>query len=76
MDIEKKYMRQVVLDLMNIDGKTKDMINAYLDLENLNIRKDLHLRKEGTKFVKPHAAYIFTTSEKITFCKFLKSVNS
>ena len=32
-------------------------------------------KKKKTKFVKPHIAYTFTTSEKIAFCKFLKSVN-
>ncbi|TYK28900.1 uncharacterized protein E5676_scaffold2406G00230 [Cucumis melo var. makuwa] len=53
MDIEKNICDRLLWTLMNIDGKTKDMINAHLDLENLNIRKDLHLRKEGTKFVKP-----------------------
>lgn len=59
---------------MNIDEKTKDLINARLDLEDLNIGKDLHLRKEGTKFVKPYFAYTFTASEKIIVCKFLNSV--
>ena len=60
--------------LLNIDRKTKDTINARLDLQDLKIQIDLHLWHEGFKFVKPHAAYTLTTHERVEFCKFLKSV--
>ncbi|KAA0037823.1 uncharacterized protein E5676_scaffold236G00710 [Cucumis melo var. makuwa] len=33
----------VISTLLNIEGKTKDTTNAWLDLEDLKIRKDLHL---------------------------------
>ena len=56
MHIEKTISDNLLGTLMNTDGKTKGMINARLNLEDLNIQKDLHLQKEGTKFVKPHVA--------------------
>ena len=54
--------------------KTKDTTNARLDLQDLKIRKDLHLVEVGNRLVKPHASYTLTTSERVEFCKFLKSV--
>ena len=44
--------------LLNIEGKMKGTINAWLDLQDLNIRKDLHLIEVSNRFVKPHATYI------------------
>ena len=74
MHIEKNVCDNLLGTLLNIEGKTKDTTNARLDLQDLNIRKDLHLQRQGTKLVKPHVAYTLTTSEKLDFCKFLKSV--
>ncbi|XP_050941518.1 uncharacterized protein LOC127149700 [Cucumis melo] len=74
MHIEKNVCDNLLGTLLNIDGKTKDTINARLDLEDLNIRKELHLQRQGTKLIKPHPTYTLTGSERIDFCKFLKSV--
>ena len=74
MNIEKDVCDNLFGTLLNIEGKTKDTTNARLDLQDLNIRKDLHLQRQRNKLVKPHAAYTLTTSEKLDFCKFLKSV--
>ena len=74
MHIEKNVCDNLVGTLLNIEEKTKDIINARLDLQDLKIRKDLHLREVGNKFVKPHATYTLTNSERIAFCKFMKSV--
>ncbi|KAA0033109.1 putative transposase [Cucumis melo var. makuwa] len=60
--------------LLNIEGKTKDTMNARLDLQDLKIKKNLHLVKVGNRLVKPHANYTLTSSERVEFCKFLKSV--
>ncbi|KAL0553710.1 hypothetical protein IC582_007613 [Cucumis melo] len=73
MHIEKNVCDNLLGTLLNIDGKTKDTIYARLDLEELNIRKDLHLQRQGTKLIKPHATYTLIGSERIDFCKFLKS---
>ncbi|KAL0559314.1 hypothetical protein IC582_003922 [Cucumis melo] len=72
--IEKNVCDNLVGTLLNIEEKTKDTTNARLDLQDLKIRKELHLREVGNRFVKPHATYTLTNSERIAFCKFLKSV--
>ncbi|KAL4030764.1 hypothetical protein IC575_009016 [Cucumis melo] len=74
MHIEKNVCDNLIDTLLNIEGKTKDTTNARLDLQDLKIRKDLHLVEVGNRLVKPHASYTLTTSERVEFCKFLKSV--
>ncbi|TYK01284.1 uncharacterized protein E5676_scaffold49G00750 [Cucumis melo var. makuwa] len=73
MHIEKNVCDNLVVSL-NIEGKTKDITNARLDLQDLKIRKDLHLVEVGSRLVKPHASYTLTSSERVEFCNFLKSV--
>ena len=60
--------------LLNIEGKTKGTMNARLDVQDLKIRKDLHLVEVGNRLVKPHASYTLTSNKRIEFCKFLKSI--
>ena len=43
-------------------------------LQDLKIRKDLHLIEFGNRLVKPHASYMLPNSERYEFCKFLKLV--
>ncbi|KAL0546349.1 hypothetical protein IC582_016257 [Cucumis melo] len=74
MHIEKNVCDNLVGTLLNIEGKMKDTTNARLDLQDLKMRKDLHLVEVGNRLVKPHASYTLTTSERVEFCKFLKSV--
>ncbi|XP_050942965.1 uncharacterized protein LOC127150144 isoform X1 [Cucumis melo] len=74
MHIEKNVCDNLIGTLLNIEGKTKDTTNTRLDLQDLKIRKDLHLVEVGNRLVKPHASYTLTTSERVEFCKFLKSV--
>ncbi|KAA0042917.1 putative transposase [Cucumis melo var. makuwa] len=74
MHIEKNVCDNLVGTLLNIEEKTKDTTNARLDLQDLKIRKDLHLVEVGNRLVKPHASYTLTTNERVEFCKFLKSV--
>ncbi|KAL4038879.1 hypothetical protein IC575_002515 [Cucumis melo] len=74
MYIEKNVCDNLVGTLLNIEGKMKDTTNALLDLQDLKKRKDLHLVEVGNRLVKPHASYTLTTSERVEFCKFLKSV--
>ena len=74
MHIEKNVCNNLVGTLLNIEGKTKDTTNAQLNLQDLKIRKDLHLIEVGNRLVKPHASYTLTNNERVEFCKFLKSV--
>ncbi|KAA0056292.1 CACTA en-spm transposon protein [Cucumis melo var. makuwa] len=54
MHIEKNICDNLVGTLLNIKGKTKDTTNARLDLQDLKLRKDLHLVEVGNRLVKPH----------------------
>ena len=68
MHIEKNVCDNLVDTLLNIEGKPKVTTNARLDLQDLKIRKDLHLIKVGNRLVKPHASYMLTSSKKVVFC--------
>ena len=74
MHVEKNVCDNLVGTLLNIEGKTKDTMNAWLNLQDLKIRKYLHLIEVGNRLVKPHVSYTLTSSEWVEFCKFLKSV--
>nr|GEX86264.1 hypothetical protein [Tanacetum cinerariifolium] len=71
---------QVVLDeenvgkslfgtLLNVPGKTKDGVNARLDLEKLGIKPELFARQEEDKTTLPSAGYTLTNTEKTSFMK-------
>ena len=51
--VEKNVCDSLIGTIMNIDGKSKNTTNAWLDLENLNVRPQLHLVKNGNKWIKP-----------------------
>ncbi|TYJ97142.1 CACTA en-spm transposon protein [Cucumis melo var. makuwa] len=54
----------------NLVEKTKDTINARLDLQDLKIRKDLHLVEYVRNKVRPEGsiAKAYVTNESSTFC--------
>ncbi|XP_062114583.1 uncharacterized protein LOC133825688 [Humulus lupulus] len=60
--------------IFSIDGKSKDAEKARLDLQDLNIRKQLHMKKKGNKWFKPVACYTLSAKERQEFCTFIKSV--
>ncbi|XP_042415329.1 uncharacterized protein LOC122004519 [Zingiber officinale] len=74
MHIEKNICDALVDTLFNIDEKSKDTFKARLDLQDMGIRSELHLKKVGDKFSKPYASYTLTLEERREFCQFLKSV--
>ena len=55
MHIEKNICDNILGTLLSIDGKNKDTEKARLDLEDLHIRKELHLQQRGDSYVKPPA---------------------
>jgi hypothetical protein len=61
---------------MNIEGKTKDTVSSRLDLEDMGIREDLHLRPVdgGESFEMPEAWYTMTKDERRAFCEFIRAV--
>jgi len=38
------------------------------------VRKELHLYKDGDRWMKPHASYTLSPDDGKKFCDFLKSV--
>ncbi|KAL3651956.1 hypothetical protein CASFOL_004958 [Castilleja foliolosa] len=75
MHIEKNICESILGTLMNVDGKTKDTVKARLDLEDMNIRKEMHLIKKGNeKYAMPAASYVMTKKDRREFCEFIRSV--
>ncbi|KAL3615942.1 hypothetical protein CASFOL_040236 [Castilleja foliolosa] len=75
MHIEKNICESILGTLMNVEGKTKDTAKARLDLEDMKIRKELHLINKGNgKYAMPPASYVMTTKERRDFCDFIRSV--
>ena len=68
MHIEKNICESLVGTLLDIDGKTKDIVKVRLDLQDINIRKELYLIHQGNILLKPHACYTLISFEKIKFC--------
>ncbi|KAI5335470.1 hypothetical protein L3X38_025603 [Prunus dulcis] len=75
MHIEKNICDNIIGTLLNIEGKTKDTINARLDMIDMNIRRALHLHRDETSLVKKYPAiYTLSPHQRQSFCEFLKSV--
>ena len=75
MHIQKNIYESILGTLLNIKGKTKDIFKARQDLEDMNIRKELHLIKRSDgKYVMPATCYTLSKAERQGFCEFLKSV--
>ncbi|WVZ50754.1 hypothetical protein U9M48_001979 [Paspalum notatum var. saurae] len=74
MHIEKNICDYIFGTFLGISGKTKDAINSRLDLEDMGIRKNLHLKRDGNSYSVPQAPYVMNKAQKISFCGFLGSV--
>ena len=75
MHIERKIYDNILDILLSLESKIKDAIKARLDLEDIKIRKELHLikRNDGS-YVIPPACYIMSNTEKKSFYEFLKGI--
>ena len=49
MHVEKNMCDSLHSIILNIDGKSEDTNNALFDLENLNVRPELYMVKDGKK---------------------------
>jgi hypothetical protein len=74
MHIEKNICDYIIGTFLGIVGKSKDTINARLDLEDMGIRQNLHLCRHGDSYCLPHAPYTMSKTQKLAFCEFLRSV--
>ncbi|PKA66601.1 hypothetical protein AXF42_Ash003256 [Apostasia shenzhenica] len=71
MHIEKNIYKSIIGILLNAIGKSKDSINARLDMVSMGIRQQLAPKVYGSRTCLPHACYTFTKEEKKRFCKVL-----
>ena len=74
MHVEKNVCDSLIGTLLNIQGKTKDGVNARLDLVDMNIREELAPKEIGKRTYLPPACYTMSRQEKISFCLCLKSI--
>jgi hypothetical protein len=56
-------------------GKTKDTLNAWMDLEEMKLRKDLHheTHENGSKKL-PTTCYTLSKQEKMSLCNCLHGI--
>ncbi|GKE41023.1 retrovirus-related pol polyprotein from transposon TNT 1-94 [Tanacetum coccineum] len=60
---------QRVGTLLHVLGKTKDEVNARLDLAKLGVKPELFAMQEEDKTTLPPVGYTLTNAEKDTFCE-------
>ena len=76
MHIEKNVSDAILGTLMNIKGKTKDTVKAWLDFINLKIRSELHPILDGDKVHLPAASYTLKQHEKALLCEMFGNLKS
>ena len=69
MHVEKNICESILCTLLDISGKTKDGLNARKDLEDWDIRHDLHPYVEGMRTYLPAAPHSLSKVEKKIFCE-------
>jgi hypothetical protein len=75
MHVEKNICDNILGTLLEMEGKNKDTANARIDLQNLGIREDLHLKPDGKGGMeKKKAEYNLTKENKKRFCEYLANV--
>jgi len=74
MHVEKNVCDSLIDTFLNINGKTKDGLDARLDLIDMNIRGDLAPIQMGKRTYLPSACCTMLKDEKISFFQCLKGV--
>ena len=72
MHIEKNICDNIMGTIMNVKEKTKDTIKTRLDLQEMNIRPELHPIQKGEKIEVSTACYTLSPEDKHKLCLFLK----
>ncbi|XP_021759158.1 uncharacterized protein LOC110724068 [Chenopodium quinoa] len=70
----KECVDSLIGTLLNISGKTKDGVNARLDLKEMNMRNELNAVETGKRDYFPLAAYTLSKKEKVELCASLAGV--
>jgi len=75
MHIEKNVCENTYGTLLEMEGKSKDNLQARKDLQEMNIRPDLHPQKKANdKYYLPPALYNMSKEEKQQFCMVLHDI--
>ncbi|XP_057250653.1 uncharacterized protein LOC125497806 [Beta vulgaris subsp. vulgaris] len=75
MHIEKNVCETLLATLLDIEGKSKDNLNARHDLKEMKIRKSQHAKeRDDGSWEIPPAPYTLSLEEKKKLCTFLTSV--
>ena len=67
MHVEKNVCDNIIGTLLNIQGSSKDGVEARLDLQAMEIREDLHPRPYGNRTYCPPASYTLSKDEKRSY---------
>ncbi|XP_015162550.1 uncharacterized protein [Solanum tuberosum] len=73
MHIEKNICDNIMGTIMSVKGKTKDTIKTRLNLQEINIRSDMHPIQNREKIEFPTPCYILSPEDKHKLCLFLKN---
>ncbi|GJT72114.1 putative transposon, En/Spm-like protein [Tanacetum coccineum] len=74
MHVEKNVAESLVGTLLNVLGKTKDGVNARLDLAELGVKPELFAMQEEDKTTLPPVGYTLTNAEKDIFYETLYNI--
>jgi len=74
MHVEKNVCDSLIGTLLIINGKTKNSLNACLNLFEMNIRGELKPKQMGKHTYFPPTCYTMSKDEKNIFCQCLKGV--
>ncbi|GKF74511.1 hypothetical protein Tco_0220843, partial [Tanacetum coccineum] len=70
----KNVAESIVGTLLHVLGKTKDGVNARLDLAELGVKPELFAMQDEDKTTLPPAGYTLTNVEKDIFCETLHNI--
>jgi hypothetical protein len=73
MHIQKNVFDNIVNTILDVDKKSKDNVNARLDLKRLKIRAELHIDETQDKPNLPEAKYYMSPLQKRRFCRVIKN---
>ncbi|GKA82210.1 putative transposon, En/Spm-like protein [Tanacetum coccineum] len=74
MHVEKNVTKSIVRTLLHVPGKTKDGLNARLDLAELGVKPELFAMQDEDKTTLPPAGCTLTNAEKDIFCETLHNI--
>ncbi|GJR01112.1 retrovirus-related pol polyprotein from transposon TNT 1-94 [Tanacetum coccineum] len=74
MHVEKNVAESIVGTLLHVLGKTKDRLNARLDLAELGVKPELFAIQDEDKTTLPLTCYTLMNSKKEIFCETLHNI--